>query len=286
MANFYRSLLCLLLFLYLNLKTLLKMVENRNFRRTPFFVIGYFFLITGAEMPLGLKEDILEETKWDYEEGYWLEKDFELERKIIVRDFQEKIMVHKAGQQLHPAKIFGYEWRDPNDLAVGINQLQECKASGDLNDKKHVNLAGWGLTEIPKEVFDINQLKSLNLYHNKITEIPDEISNLKSLKYLSLDYNQIETLTDDALMKLGELDSLKFLDLSNNYILSLPESFAVSLGKLKSLRTIGLDWNNISTLPDNLQNLEHLKWLMIRKNKIKTIPSAYNEVIFKIVLKY
>lgn len=56
---------------------LLKLFENRSFRRSSYFVIGYFFLITGARMPFGLKEDILESTSFESERGYWLDKEFQ-----------------------------------------------------------------------------------------------------------------------------------------------------------------------------------------------------------------
>ncbi|MHA1488313.1 MAG: hypothetical protein ACTSRI_01510 [Promethearchaeota archaeon] len=43
-----------------SLEVLLKMAEHRSFRRSTYFVIGYFFLVTGAEMPEDLRYDILE----------------------------------------------------------------------------------------------------------------------------------------------------------------------------------------------------------------------------------
>ncbi len=57
-----------------NLDVLEKMVHVRNFIRAPYFVIGYFALLTGARISESLRQDILEAAKWEHEEGYWQDK--------------------------------------------------------------------------------------------------------------------------------------------------------------------------------------------------------------------
>ena len=166
-----------------NMDFLLKMFETRSFRRAPYFVIGYFFLITGARMPLGLKEDILEATSFEPERGYWLDKEFEREREIYINDFREKIQAQTYGLKLH---TMGYRnfYGDFSKVAAGIHQFRDFCQSGKIYEIKHVNLDGWGLKSIPQEVFDLDKLESLSLEHNYLTGIPKEISRLKSLKYL------------------------------------------------------------------------------------------------------
>jgi len=91
--------------------------------RAPYFVIGYFALLTGAKISEELRQGILEAAKWDYEQGYWLDEGFALKRRIYLEDFQEKVQIHKAGQILHAARFRYYE-KDFMDskVVVGIAQ--------------------------------------------------------------------------------------------------------------------------------------------------------------------
>ena len=70
--------------------TLVKMVHNRSFRRAPFFVIGYFALLTGAKISDKLRQEILEKASWEHEEGYWSDEGFALKRKIYLKILGKK----------------------------------------------------------------------------------------------------------------------------------------------------------------------------------------------------
>ena len=83
-----------------NFKFFVKMAENRG-SRASYFVIGYFALLTGAEISEKLRKKILEIAQWEHEEGYWRDKEFALMRKIYLEDFREKIRIHKAGQPFY-----------------------------------------------------------------------------------------------------------------------------------------------------------------------------------------
>lgn len=233
-----------------NYAALEKMVQVRHFIRAPYFVIGYFALLTGARISEELRQSILEAAKWEHEEGYWTDEGFALKRRIYLDDFREKIQIHKAGQKLHTAS-FKYSEEDfmNSKVVVGINQFQDYCDYGKIQKIKHVNLDGWGLKSIPQEVFELTNLKSLSLEFNELTEIPDEISNLASLKHLSLDYNLIE---------------------------ALPES----IGGLSSLKGLSIIHNDISYLPESIQNLKNLKHIFVRGTNISRAPNFLKAVRF------
>ncbi len=233
-----------------NYDTLVKMVHNRSFRRAPYFVIGYFALLTGGKLSEKLREEILEAASWKHEEGYWLDKDFALKRKVYLEDFREKIQMHKAGQTLHTA-IFKYSGQDflKSKVVVGINQFRDYCDYGKLHNIRHINLDGWGLKSIPQEVFEATHLKSLSLEFNELTKIPEGVSKLKSLKYFYLDYNNLHTLPDG----MGELSSLKELSLAHNDVFNLPKS----LKNLRNLNYICIRGTGITEAPKFLKGFRY-----------------------------
>jgi len=224
-----------------NYKVLVKMAESRG-RRAPYFVLGYFTLLTGARISEKLRQKILEIAQWEHEEGYWQDKDFALKRKIYLEDFSEKIRIHKAGTKLHPA-IFKYSGKDFSEsrVLIGVNNILDFYENKRNYDIEHVNLDGWNLTSIPQEIFELQNLKSLSLEFNQISDIEDEITNLTTLKHLFLDYNQLR---------------------------SIPESF----GKLASLKSLSIVHNNINMLPTSIKNLKHLKHIYVRGTGITQAP--------------
>lgn len=222
-----------------NYKFFVKMAENRG-SRASYFVIGYFALLTGAEISEKLRKKILEITQWENEEGCWRDKEFALMRKIYLEDFREKIRIHKTGIKLHPA-IFKYSGKDISEsrVLIGVNNILSLY---DINDIKHVNLDGWNLTSIPHEIYELPNLKSLSLEFNQISEIGDEITNLTELKHIFLDYNQLKV---------------------------IPES----VGKLASLKSLSIIHNNdIDRLPKSLENLKNLRHIYIRGTGIHQAP--------------
>ncbi len=229
-----------------NYDVLEKMVQVRNFIRSPYFVIGYFALLTGAKISENLRQEILEAAKWKHEEGYWKDEGFALKRRLYLEDFQEKIQIHKAGQKLHTA-IFHYSEKDFLDskVIIGINQFRNFCDYGKIQEVKHVNLDGWGLKSIPQEVFELRNLKSLSLEFNELKEIPVEISNLTSLTRLYLDYNSLKVLPES----IAKLSRLKGLSIIHNQISHLPEF----LKELKNLKHIFVRGTNISRTPNFLK---------------------------------
>ncbi|HDZ18123.1 hypothetical protein LCGC14_1110490 [marine sediment metagenome] len=225
-----------------NYDVLEKMVQARHPNRASYFVIGYFALLTGAEISENLRRNILEAANWEHEEGYWTDEGFALKRRMYLEDFQEKIQIHKAGQKLHTAR-FKYHEKDflESKVVIGINQFRDYCDHGKIQEIKHINLDGWGLKSIPQEIFKLINLKTLSLEFNQLSDIPDEISNLTSLKHLYLDYNLLKT---------------------------IPEY----IGMLSSLKAFSIIHNNISHLPESVKNLKYLKHIYVRGTKITQTP--------------
>ena len=232
-----------------NYKVLEKMIQVRHTFRSPYFVIGYFALLTGGKISEELRQGILEVARWEHEEGYWTDARFALKRRTYLEDFQEKIQIHKAGQKLHTSR-FKYSEKDFVDskVIVGINQFQDYCEYKKFQDPKHINLDGWNLKSIPEEIFELRTLKSLSLEFNQLTEIPDEISNLTSLTRLYLNYNSLERLSES----IGRLSSLKSLSVIHNNISHLPKS----LKDLENLKHIYVMGTNITQAPNFLKNAE------------------------------
>lgn len=244
-----------------NFNYLRKMVENRSSRRAAYFVIGYLILITGSKIPEDLRQDILDNTKWKDEESRWLNENKKIERKIYLRDFQEKVLKHKPNQKLHPIRLIYPNGK--NDLyikyrentIIGNNEFHDACKSGKINKAKHINLQGWGLKDIPETIFKISSLESLCLEYNQIKKIPEEISELTSLKILYLDYNELK-------------------------------NFPKPVTKLKIIEDLSLDNNYISHLPESINKIQSLKTLYIRENKLNKIPDYIETRKLKIFHKY
>ncbi len=247
-----------------NFHILGKMVDSRTFRSAPYFVIGYFILITGAKMSEKLRNEILYAAKWEHEEGLWFSKDFEALRKICLKDFREKIKNHKPNQLSHPIKLKNYSNLDQTKCLYSPDDFKSVLKSTRADKIRHIKLDGWSLNTIPDEIFNMNKLESLSMEFNNISDIPENITELHLLKYLNLQYNKITTLPDS----ISNIPSLEYLDLSYNSFNSIPKT----IENMKSVQILGFDNNNISDLSSlDIKKLVNLKSLYLRKNKIKKI---------------
>ncbi len=282
-----------------NFKFLKKMIDSRSFRRAPYFVFGYFILITGSRMPEDLRSEILEAAKWEHEDGIWANY-FVPERKICLKDFREKIKTHRPNLKFRPVKLKYFGNLNLSEAIFGVKDFKNALKSGEIDKIRHIKLDGWNLKTIPEEIYELKKLESLSLEFNQITNIPIDISELQSLKYLNLEYNEITTLPSSLL----NLSSLTYLNLNHNLFKHIPESIIrlpsievlgldynfissipESIEDMKSLKTLALDYNYISELPRTINNLNSLKFLNIRKNKIKEIPEFLRNTKYSIILK-
>ena len=98
-------------------------------------------------------------------------------------------------------------------------------------------LNGFGLLEVPEELFRLTHLSSLELSRNEITNLPDGFSALTNLRSLSLDNNRIEAIPS-------------------------------WITNLRSLRWLILDDNCIERLPAEMEALPFLHGLTLRHNRL------------------
>lgn len=244
-----------------NFNILLKMVENRSFRRSSYFVIGYLILITGIKVSESLRQEILENTRFSDEKIRWFRKEDEIERKVYLKDFQEKIQAHGSRNKMHPIRLIYFNGNqnlytdNRSEVIIGLKELQEKSHSEDINNIHHILLQGEGLTTVPDSLYNYVNLESLSLEYNQIKHVPENFSELTSLKTLYLAYNEFTTFPESII----KLPSLRFLLLDNNYITELPRS---------------------------LRNFISLKELSIRMNNINKIPFFLRDANFKIDYKF
>ena len=105
---------------------------------------------------------------------------------------------------------------------------QLTKKAGSIN---HLNLAGSGLKQIPKEISLFSNLQNLNLNHNDVSSLPDSIGNLSNLRTLELYDNNLTALPDN----IRNLSNLQELNLTFNKLTTLPDCRGLS----------GLQWANL-----------------------------------------
>ncbi len=232
-----------------NFHVLEKMVQNRSFRRAPYFAIGYLIMTTGALMPEGLRREILEAARWEHEEGQWLDAEFALKRKACLQDFSEKIKLYKPGLKFFPTLIRYSALREIESTILNVEQLQEISKLNELFKIKYVYLDGWGLKFIPEEIFECTNLKFLSMHHNQLMEVPEKIGNLKLIENIKLGNNELTELPDS----LGGLINLEFLSITNN---------------------------PISSLPNTLKNLKNLEHIYVRGTKITEKPEIFTDARF------
>jgi len=258
-----------------NYETLLKMIKARSSRNAVYFVFGYLVLITGLSISEKLRSEILVITELELKKKY-SPKNFEIDRRICLEDFREKIKIHRPNMILRPVKLEYFGNLDLSETIIGLRDFNKALDSGGIDKIKHIKLDGWDLRRVPEEIFKLEGFESLSLQFNQITDIPENITRLMLLKYCNLSYNKISSFSTS----LSHLGSLEFLDLSHNMISSISESIV----NMKSIRIFGLDYNYIAKLPKIINNLNSLKSLYIRNNKIKKIPEHFNNANFSIVI--
>ena len=72
-------------------------IKTLSEKRLAYQVLGYFVLLSGAEIPDTIRDNILETSALDYEIEIW--PDFWKEdRKFYLNELQEKIKNHKPGK--------------------------------------------------------------------------------------------------------------------------------------------------------------------------------------------
>lgn len=129
-----------------------------------------------------------------------------------------------------------------------------------------LDLSGFGLTTLPKEVGRLDSLEQLDLRNNNLTAFPDTLLSLGNLQQLDLQNNGMATLPNS----IYRLDNLRLLHLQDNRLCDLPES----IGKVDTLKFLCLDNNQLSKLPESIRLLDSLQYLNLPNNKLTILPES------------
>ncbi|MFV8354799.1 leucine-rich repeat domain-containing protein [Flavobacterium sp. XS1P32] len=129
---------------------------------------------------------------------------------------------------------------------------------------EYLSLKNDHLKEIPSGITKIKTLKSIDLSGNDFDMLPSDFSNLKLLEEVRLNDESRMDLPQ-TLNVLAKLPILKSLYLENDHLKTLPSE----LLKIKNLEYLFLGNNQIEKVPV-LKELDHLKFLDLKDNKIKT----------------
>ena len=97
-----------------------------------------------------------------------------------------------------------------NPLTQIVAQQEILRAAGDR--RRHLNLAGRQLTEVPAAISHVAHIESLDLSGNQLTAVPRELGKFKNLQKLNLSSNQLTSLPPE----LADLPRTLLLNLAGN----------------------------------------------------------------------
>jgi len=132
------------------------------------------------------------------------------------------------------------------------------------------NLAGSGLSLLPKEIGQLKALGRLYLYNNRLVSVPKEIGQLKALEGLFLYNNRLVSVPKE----IGQLQGLKGLSLYDNRLVSIPKE----ISQLKTLGQLNLGHNWLVSVPKEISQLKALKWLNLENNRLVTVPKEIGQL--------
>jgi internalin A len=170
------------------------------------------------------------------------------------------------------------EWRELDLAGLGLTELPReigkcrCLEKLDLGrwDQDSRKVLGNRISVLPEELWSLSNLQYLSIRNNKLIEIPEAISQLSNLSVLALIENQIGEIP----AIIGQLSNLSVLALSNNEISEIP----AIIGQLSNLSVLALSNNEISEIPATIGQLSNLSVLALSNNEISEIPATIGQL--------
>ena len=123
------------------------------------------------------------------------------------------------------------------------------------------------ITNLSENFGDLGRLRILQCNGNKIGQSVSQLSNLEHLEVLTLKYCKI----DSNFIDFGKFEKLRVLDLSNNNLKRPPQFKGLITNNLECLI---LDRNNIVGIPSEFYELDSLKFLSLRNNKLSIVSDS------------
>lgn len=132
-----------------------------------------------------------------------------------------------------------------------------------FSNLEYLSLKNDNLTVVPEGLSKLTNLKKLDLSGNNFKVLPKTLKSLSKLEVLYLnDEKQFDL--EKSMDVLSNLDNLKELHLENDKLQTLPKQF----DKMKSLEILYLNDNDFMELPKQIMQLDHLRFLDFKNNKV------------------
>jgi len=143
------------------------------------------------------------------------------------------------------------------------------------NNKDSIDLSGFRLKELPKELKNISWLKRLNISFNDLEELPEWLGDLTNIEVLDLRSNKLKRLFKG----ISNLNKLYSINIRDNCLEDMP----VEIRGLKNLQYISVGHNKLTNLPEWFFNIPDIN---ISNNPIVDPPiEVYNKGL-QAVLNY
>lgn len=175
-------------------------------------------------------------------------------------------------------KFFNYQNALEKPLEVKKLYLSGYKEE-DLNllyrfeNLEFLELKGFKILNLPDNLSNLQNLKKLHLIDNFFLEIPQTVFelDLDSLKIENGDIQEIPS-------QIADLHNLSELNINNlSHIQRIPEE----ISNLEKLKYLYLKNNKLKTLPEQIGKLQQLTHLDISNNLLKTLPQSFARLNLK-----
>jgi len=162
-------------------------------------------------------------------------------------------------------------WDSPLSLvSMPLDELPEIPAGTDFGHISQITLVNLRVGVLPAGFLaNFPRLRILNLNYNNLLALPEGLERLPHLRELSLVGNRIR-LTAEQMRVLANCRQLRNLDLSDNFI----GATALQVQGLENLETLNLRRTGLRAFPDGLERCTRLTYIDVRNNQIDHLPQA------------
>ncbi|XP_035665248.1 leucine-rich repeat receptor-like protein kinase PEPR1 [Branchiostoma floridae] len=167
-------------------------------------------------------------------------------------------------EKLQKLRGLGINDNQLTEVPSGVCSLPNLEALGVGNNK---------LSTFPPGVEKLQKLRVLHIYGNQLTEVPSGVCSLPNLELLNVSNNPIRRLPNDV----TRLTRLKNLDVHCCQFDEFPRQVLQlkTLEKLYAGQSVGRKFDMV---PDEVGNLQHLWYLALENNLLRTLPSTMSRL--------
>lgn len=164
-----------------------------------------------------------------------------------------------------------YGLKDLEHLSVIANGLNNIDGVGNLSKLKYLGLAKNGVSELPSDIVKCQNLEVFLSYFNKMQEIPQEILALPAMKIFNFGVSPISELPEEMRKWSKTLESL-------HVFITDIEKIPSWIGEFESLKYMIIIKNKIKSLPEEFCNMKNLTELRAYGNQIEKLPDNFHKL--------